>query len=80
MAVHAGERARETGTFHCRDCDAKVRVKKGDPIPECPCGGSAYNERTNEPSTRTATRKRKTVKKRPRPADRAASAKPKKAA
>lgn len=68
MAVHAGERANETGTFHCRDCDGKVRVKKGQKIPDCPCGSSVYTLRTKEPRTRTATRTRKSAKKRTREA------------
>ena len=45
MPVHAGTRVQETGTFHCRDCDAKVRVKKGERLPDCPCGSNLYTSR-----------------------------------
>ena len=65
MAAHAGERAQKTGTFHCRDCDATVRVKKGDRIPRCPCGG-VYESRTHERGRRTANRGRKSRAKRAR--------------
>lgn len=64
MPVKPGERAAETGTFHCRDCDGSVRVKKGERLPKCPCGSSAYTMRTKEPRKRTATRQRKSVRKR----------------
>lgn len=53
MAAHAGERARKTGTFHCQSCDSEVRVEKGDKIPECPCGGTEYDRRTDEPGNRS---------------------------
>ena len=38
MAATSGERAQETGDFHCTSCDAKVHVTKGDNIPGCTCG------------------------------------------
>lgn len=52
MVAKAGERAQKTGTFHCADCDAEVRVEEGDKIPKCPCGGDAYDRRTEEPGTK----------------------------
>jgi len=58
MPAHPGERAQKTGTFHCRDCDATVRVKKGERIPRCPCGG-VYESRTHEPGTRRGRSKRR---------------------
>ena len=49
-ATHAGERARETGTFVCQVCNAKVRVQQGDRIPECPNGQhKTFDERPDEP-------------------------------
>jgi Zn finger protein HypA/HybF involved in hydrogenase expression len=53
MAAHAGEKAEESGTFHCARCNETVRVKKGEPIPACPnCGGKSYDRRTDEPYNR----------------------------
>jgi hypothetical protein len=49
MPAHTGEKARETGTFHCAKCDGKVHVEKGETIPECPCGENTFDRRTNEP-------------------------------
>ena len=68
MPVHAGARVQQTGTFHCRDCDAKVRVKKGERLPDCPCGSSLYTSRTKEPRNRSAVRSRKSLPKRRRAA------------
>jgi Ser-tRNA(Ala) deacylase AlaX len=58
MPAHPGERAQETGTFHCRDCDASVRVSKGGKIPRCPCGGT-YVARSHERGSRPRTPARK---------------------
>ena len=53
MAAHAGEKAREGGTFHCQKCNNSVRVNKDQTIPKCPnCGSDTYDERTNETSGR----------------------------
>jgi Zn finger protein HypA/HybF involved in hydrogenase expression len=52
MTAHAGERARKTGTFHCRSCDYEVRVQEGEKIPPCPCGADEYDERTDEPGNK----------------------------
>lgn len=49
MPAKPGERARETGTFHCAGCGHKVDVKKGEKLPKCPCGEGVYDRRTNEP-------------------------------
>jgi hypothetical protein len=57
MPAHTGERAEKTGTFHCRDCEEPVRVRKGEKIPECPCGGTTFESRTHERGTRRARRK-----------------------
>ena len=57
MPAHTGERAQETGTFHCRGCDQGIRVKKGARIPECPCGGTTFTSRTHELDTRRRRRK-----------------------
>jgi hypothetical protein len=57
MAAHTGERAEKTGTFHCRGCDETVRVRKGEKIPRCPCGGTTFESRTHEPGTRRKRRK-----------------------
>jgi len=48
MTARAGERALETGTFHCDRCNHTVRVQKGERLPPCPCGGG-YGRRTAEP-------------------------------
>lgn len=48
MTARAGERALETGTFHCDRCSHTVRVQEGELLPPCPCGGG-YGERTDEP-------------------------------
>jgi predicted RNA-binding Zn-ribbon protein involved in translation (DUF1610 family) len=53
MAAHAGEQAREGGTFHCQNCINRVRVNKGQTISKCPnCGNDTYDERTHETSGR----------------------------
>ena len=53
MAAHAGEKAEESGRFHCARCNEVVPVKKGDTIPECPnCGSKSYDRRTDEPYNR----------------------------
>lgn len=57
MPAHTGDRANETGTFHCRGCHQSVRVRKGTPIPECPCGGTIFDSRTHELDTRRRRRK-----------------------
>jgi hypothetical protein len=49
MTAKAGDRARETGVFHCAVCGAKVSVRKGEPIPECPNGHREFDRRTDEP-------------------------------
>ena len=59
MPAQTGERAEKTGTFHCRGCDEAVRVKKGDRVPECPCGGTTFESRTHESRTQETTTRRK---------------------
>jgi len=49
MTAKAGERAHETGVFHCARCGAKVFVRKGERIPQCPNGHREYDRRTGEP-------------------------------
>lgn len=49
MTAKAGDRAQETGVFHCATCRAKVRINKGEKIPECPNGHREYDRRTDEP-------------------------------
>lgn len=49
MTAKTGERARETGVFHCAVCGAKVTVRQGEPIPECPNGHREFDRRTGEP-------------------------------
>jgi len=51
MPADAGQRARESGTFHCAECGAKVNVEKGASIPECPRGHRVFNRRTGEPGS-----------------------------
>jgi hypothetical protein len=58
MTAHAGEIAREGGTFHCAVCDARVEAHEGDPLPRCPNGHDVFNRRTNEPGDGTARRER----------------------
>jgi hypothetical protein len=53
MAAHAGERAQETGDFHCAKCSEKVHVTKGDKIPKCPNGHTEFKSRTGEPGRRS---------------------------
>lgn len=50
MTAKAGDRARETGVFHCATCGEKVSVRKGETIPECPNGHREFSRRTNEPA------------------------------
>jgi Na+-translocating ferredoxin:NAD+ oxidoreductase RNF subunit RnfB len=57
MPAQTGQRAKETGTFHCRGCAEAVRVRKGERIPECPCGGTTFTSRTHELDTRRKRRK-----------------------
>lgn len=52
MTAKTGERARETGVFHCARCGAKVQVRRGRPIPECPNGHREFDRRTSEPGRR----------------------------
>jgi hypothetical protein len=49
MAAHAGDRARETGVFHCATCHEKVSVRRGEKIPKCPNGHTEFSSRTGEP-------------------------------
>ncbi|TDD50640.1 alpha helical protein [Nonomuraea terrae] len=49
MAAKAGEKAQESGVFHCAKCSEKVQVKKGDKIPKCPNGHATFDRRTDEP-------------------------------
>jgi hypothetical protein len=49
MAAHAGEKAQETGVFHCSECQEKVQVKKGQKISKCPNGHTTFESRTGEP-------------------------------
>src|SRR4051794_13166131 len=53
MAAHAGEKAQKTGDFYCASCDAKVHVKEGDTIPECPNGHKSFEARRNEPGNKS---------------------------
>ncbi|HLM64015.1 MAG TPA: hypothetical protein VK306_06925 [Acidimicrobiales bacterium] len=53
MTAKTGERAQETGDFHCASCNAKVHVTKGDKIPPCPCGKNEFNTRTGEPGNKS---------------------------
>jgi predicted RNA-binding Zn-ribbon protein involved in translation (DUF1610 family) len=55
MTAKSGEKARETGDFHCASCDATVHVKKGDTIPSCPCGRNEFERRTNEPGNKSSS-------------------------
>jgi Zn finger protein HypA/HybF involved in hydrogenase expression len=54
MSAHPGERARKTGTFHCKGCKHTVRLHQGDKIPSCPCGSNEYDERTDEPRNKSS--------------------------
>jgi hypothetical protein len=58
MPAHTGERAEKTGTFECRGCKETVRVRKGERLPECPCGGTTFVGRTHEPGSRTRKTKK----------------------
>jgi hypothetical protein len=49
MVAKTGERAEQTGNFHCATCGAKVHVSKGERIPECPNGHRSFDRRTGEP-------------------------------
>jgi ribosomal protein L37AE/L43A len=52
MVAHAGEKAQETGVFHCAKCGEKVQVRAGRKIPSCPNGHREFDRRTAEPSNR----------------------------
>jgi hypothetical protein len=52
MPAYTGERARETGVFHCSTCGEKVSVRKGERIPKCPNGHTEFDRRTGEPDSR----------------------------
>lgn len=54
MSGKPGERARETGDFHCKGCSKVVHVTKGDKLPACNCGSNEYDERTNEPGNKSS--------------------------
>lgn len=53
MAAKAGEKARQSGRFHCASCDAVVEVQQGQAIPECPNGHKTYEYRSDEPGNRS---------------------------
>jgi predicted RNA-binding Zn-ribbon protein involved in translation (DUF1610 family) len=53
VTAKTGERAQETGDFHCTSCGAKVHVTKGDKIPPCPCGKNEFDARTGEPGRKS---------------------------
>ena len=57
MPAKAGERAQETGTFHCRGCKHTIRLRKGQTIPRCPCGSGDYDARTDEPGRKSSRRR-----------------------
>ena len=59
MPARSGQRAERTGTFHCRGCDEAIRVRKGELIPACPCGGNTFQSRTHELGTRPGKRSKK---------------------
>lgn len=52
MVVRTGERAQETGDFHCVHCGTTVHVIKGDKIPPCPCGTNEFDLHAGEPGHR----------------------------
>lgn len=58
MTARAGERAYETGDFHCAHCDAVVHVIEGNEIPLCPNGHDEYDSRSNEPMEPRIMRRR----------------------
>jgi hypothetical protein len=43
MARQAGERVKETATFYCTKCNAKVHVIAGQRIPRCPQGHHEFS-------------------------------------
>lgn len=53
MVAKTGEKAQETGDFHCATCGETVHVKAGDTIPPCPCGKNEFDSRTGEPGNRS---------------------------
>lgn len=55
MVAKAGEKARESGRFHCADCNHSVYVKEGDTLPPCPCGKNEYDRRSDEPGNRSSS-------------------------
>lgn len=44
MTMHAGDTAKKNCDVTCSDCDTMMRLEKGQEIPECPCGGSDFEE------------------------------------
>src|SRR5215204_2622634 len=48
MAAKAGEKAGESGRFHCVHCSESVEVKKGEEIPPCPNGHKTFERRSHE--------------------------------
>ncbi len=54
MPARTGEKARETGRFHCAKCGETVDLQEGENIPNCPnCGNDSFDRRTNEPGQRS---------------------------
>ncbi|OMQ14317.1 alpha helical protein [Modestobacter sp. VKM Ac-2676] len=49
MATHAGEKAPQSGDFHCASCSEKVHVHEGRKIPPCPNGHTTFDARRHEP-------------------------------
>jgi hypothetical protein len=50
MAAHAGEKAREAGTFHCQNATIRFESTKAQRFPNARTAVATHDERTEETS------------------------------
>ncbi|MCE5279295.1 MAG: alpha helical protein [Planctomycetaceae bacterium] len=44
MTMHAGDTTKKDVDCICSDCDTMMHIDQGQEIPECPCGGTDFEE------------------------------------
>ena len=55
MAAKVGEKAQESGRFHCPHCRESVDVKNAEEIPSCPNGHKSFERRSHEPGRKSSS-------------------------
>jgi len=59
--MKSGERAKKSGEIMCLDCEGNVYVEQGQQIPECPCGGTEFEEAKSQQKAQDEGKKRRTA-------------------